>query len=68
MFLINTLKLFAFIFMISTTFVLAQENTDTTATEKEWEKWKKWEKEMDDRWGDFSMDFLQNAQPTIVFN
>ena len=68
MFFINTLKLFAFIFMLSTTFVLAQNNTDTTATEKEWEKWKKWEKQMNDRWGDFSMDFLKNAQPTIVLN
>ncbi len=65
MFFINTLKLFALIFMLSTTFVLAQDNTDTTATEKEWEKW---EKDMNDRWGDFSMDFLKNAQPTIALN
>ncbi len=64
----NTIKLLVFIFTLSTSFVLAQDNTDTTATDKEWERWKKWEKEMDDRWGDFSMDFLQNAQPTIVFN
>ena len=68
MFLINTIKFISLIFMISASLVLAQDNSDTTATEKEWEKWKKWESQMNDRWGDFSMDFLKNAQPTIILN
>ncbi len=68
MILINTMKFIAFIFIFSTSLVLAQDNSDTTSTDKDWEKWKKWEEEMNDRWGDFSMDFLKNAQPTIVLN
>ncbi len=68
MFFYNTIKLILFIFFISGSLLLAQNNSDSTDTEDEWDKWRKWEETMDDRWGDFSMDFLKNAQPTIVFN
>ena len=68
MLFINTMKFIALFIMISASIALAKNNADSSSTEDEWQKWKKWEENMNDDWGDFTMDFLQNAQPTIVLN
>ncbi len=64
----HTIKFIAFLILISASFALAQNKTDSSSTEDDWQKWKEWEENMNDDWGDFSMDFLNNAQPTLVLN